>query len=127
MTSPAEHPGRVLRTDEDPDAGDRCPGCGGILPGDGPDDQVCRCGTLWEEAPAAPAPATRCRRCHRPLTDARSRARRHGDHCAKLRGILPPRRLRIAAARPAKRGMPGQTDLLLLEPDPDEEQEPTCG
>lgn len=25
-----------------------CPTCGGCLPGDGPDELVCQCGTHWE-------------------------------------------------------------------------------
>ncbi|GHE31992.1 hypothetical protein GCM10017673_38450 [Streptosporangium violaceochromogenes] len=25
-----------------------CPSCGGTLPGDGPDETVCRCGSMWE-------------------------------------------------------------------------------
>jgi len=31
-----------------------CPACGGCLPGDGPDERVCRCGTTgWGEGVAS--------------------------------------------------------------------------
>jgi len=32
-----------------------CPGCGGCLPGEGPDERVCRCGSWWATGDAREA------------------------------------------------------------------------
>lgn len=57
-----------------------------------------------------------CRACHRPLTTPESRARRHGEKCAKDRGLLPagPRIVRLARVR-AGGSVKGQEDLLAGE------------
>lgn len=31
-----------------------CPACRGCLPGDGPDDEVCVCGSTWGPTPLVP-------------------------------------------------------------------------
>ncbi|MEV8638910.1 DUF6011 domain-containing protein [Streptosporangium sp. NPDC051023] len=67
------------------------------------------------ETPKGTPRTVQCEACHRRLTDPKSIALKHGEKCAKDRGLIAgPRLVRLARVR-AGGHVPGQEDLWAEE------------